>query len=143
MPKDDGLRRCPICGCTDLNPCDDDQSRDGACGWDEIGVCTACAEDPVELAANLAGLDVWCRSAFIDVGKRLSAVIGDIGISTWEIQYWLKMHGKRVREVSIRRVLAGLPDGPSYVADVAEAIQAIRSERCSREGHNDQAEVRK
>jgi hypothetical protein len=53
----DGLVRCRVCGCTERNPCEP------PCAWQEVDLCTFCAEAASVLAEWMEGAHRANKSA--------------------------------------------------------------------------------
>lgn len=63
MPKDDGFEgaRCRLCGCTEIDPCDDGEY--GPCGWYAPELCTACVRNLPDFIRECHQLALWLEDA--------------------------------------------------------------------------------
>lgn len=43
------MRECRVCGCTDLDACEDDTTLIGTCFWVEPDLCSACAKGGIDV----------------------------------------------------------------------------------------------
>lgn len=125
MPKDDGLQRCPLCGCTDCDPCFDEATGNGPCAWDESGLCTACADDPIEMIARLNEQREWVEQTLAAAGWRLRTVANAAGIEKDQITRWLRAHGNDLNFHDVDFALGGTPRHVMHVVAVAIALKAL------------------
>lgn len=125
MPKDDGFERCHLCGCTEIEPCHDEDTGNAPCDWYDTGLCTACAHDPIELVARLTELREWVNRTLATAGWRLGTVAKDAGIERDQITRCLHAHGHDITPHNVDHALAGLPDLVTHVVAIAIAIKAL------------------
>lgn len=125
MPKDDGFERCHLCGCTEIEPCHDEDTGNAPCDWYDIGLCTACAHDPIDMVARLVELREWVERTLAEAGLRLKAVAKDAGIEKGQIARWLNAHGNFISYHDVDNAMYGTPEHVMHVAAVAIAIKAL------------------
>lgn len=133
MPKDDGLQRCHLCGCTEFDPCQDEATGNAPCGWSfkVPDLCTACEHDPLELVGRLAELRQWCDETLAAAGPRLAVVAAESLITYGRIHNWLRAHGYRINQEAVKRILSGERSQPMGVFAIAIALKALSETRAN------------